>query len=336
MWLLPLAYCVDEELSCYVMPNISIIGASSFIGGHLLKHLSRQSVRIKILLRNTQPNFDQASEAQLQFFKGDLQQADSLARLIEPDDTVINLAYLALGTKAENLEAMENLARVCADKKIKRLIHCSTAVVAGSTLADQIQETTPCLPCTNYQVTKFAIEQLLLSYQSQYEVVILRPTAVFGPEGKNLLKLAQDLLYGPRLKNYLKSCVLGKRRMNLVYVGNVVAAIIFLLEKENLGNERVFLISEDENNQNNYTDIEFFLRTKFHQPHYFPRIRIPGFFFQLICYLLGKNKINPRQIFLMKNLSKIGFKNLYTFEDGLTLFVKWYLSTQRSNENFKC
>ena len=47
------------------------------------------------------------------------------------------------------------------------------------------------------QIDKAVLERM----SSKCEVVILRPTAIFGPGGKNLLKLAEDLQTG--VENYL-------------------------------------------------------------------------------------------------------------------------------------
>ena len=75
-------------------------------------------------------------------------------------------------------------------KHIKRLIHCSTAVVAGRVNDNIVTEQTECNPRTEYEKTKYQIEQILTQKaRNHFPLTILRPTAVFGENGKNLLKL---------------------------------------------------------------------------------------------------------------------------------------------------
>ncbi len=318
------------------MKRISVIGANSFIGKHLLQALSNEDVQVKALGRKYSPhNEAMAVAGKVEFFQGDLLEPESLHTFIVPDDVVVNLVYLSQATREENLVAIKNLADACVAKKAKRLIHISTAVVSGATPETEIHEDSPCVPVSEYQINKYAIEQLLLSYQPQFEVIILRPSAVFGPQGKNLLKLAHDLQHGSPIINYLKSCMMGCRTMNLVYVNNVVASILFLAAIADLENKHIFLIS-DHDHKNNYRDIEAYLLSRFYPQYYWlPVIELPRVFFRSLSVLLRKNQTNPKQIYLNRNLSALGFEKPITFQDGLNYFADWYLRDNK-NEGFKC
>lgn len=64
-----------------------------------------------------------------QIIEGDLLNASSLSRFLEPGSVVFNLAYLSNRSGKDNLQAARNLAEVCFKAGIHRLIHVSTAGV---------------------------------------------------------------------------------------------------------------------------------------------------------------------------------------------------------------
>ena len=107
---------------------IVVIGASGFIGHHLLPILaSRQGVEVRVLVH--QRKIEALSN--IVFVKGSLLTPHTLEDLIEPECTVINLAYLSSYSLQDNLNAINELAELCARKRIKRLIHCSTYLAFG-------------------------------------------------------------------------------------------------------------------------------------------------------------------------------------------------------------
>ena len=157
------------------------------------------------------------------------------------------------------------------------------------------------------------IEKIFLrGYGKLFELAILRPTAVFGRGGKNLLKLAHDLTRGSRILNYLKSSLFNYRKMNLVYIDNVVAAL-------------VFIISDDEFLTNNYRDIEKCLLQRFGYKDYFiPPIPLPLFVLNLMLRAMGKSNFNSGRVYECKKLLNAGFKKPVLFDEGLLRFADWY------------
>lgn len=301
--------------------TVVLIGASGFIGEHLLASLAkRRGIKIRVLVhRNRAMN-----HANIDFLEGDLLRPESLDALLSKNCIVINLAYLA----QNNFEAMDNLAKACAKNQIRRLIHCSTAVVAGKSSEDVIDETTPCLPTSEYQRSKLAIEAVLLERAlGRFEISILRPSAVFGPEGQNLIKLANELTSGNKLKSYAKSCLFGHRSMNLVCVENVVAALAFLLDAGSNINREVFIISDDDAPINNYADIEKRLMKNLGiKPFAFPRIPFPMMLLEMFLRLARKSQSNPVVKYSDQKLARLGFAKPLKLEAGIDSFSSWYKS----------
>lgn len=304
------------------MLKIAITGANSFIGSHLLEKLSHLDLTINALSRNS--HLQNTFYNNVTLYSGDLLEPSTLECFIKGCDIVINLSYLWEGSYTQNLEAIENLAKICAFHKIKRFIHCSTTSVYGEIKENIVDEDTHCNPQTEYAKTKRAIENYLLeNYNDSFELIILRPTQVFGPKGKNLVKLADDLVRGSSFKNYLKSCLMAKKPMNLVCVDNVVGALEYLIHIKK-PKELIYIISDDEVKENNFQHVENYLMNQFKIPYLIPSFSLPLLFYKNFYQMLGKGAINPRSVYCGKNLSEAGYIKPVQFEEGLEKFVNWY------------
>lgn len=310
--------------------TVAIVGASGYIGRNLIEAVQQLGgYRIKLLSRSPGQKMVGA-DSNVEIFKGDLREPESLHDFLECGCTVINLAYLWGASKAANLEAMANLLDACKAAKIRRLIHCSTAAVVGRVSDDLITEDTPCHPVTEYGVTKLNVEQAIIAAARDYfDVAILRPTSVFGPGGDPLKKLAGDLVSGSRLGNYLKSCLFGKRRMNLVSVANVVGAIIFIMRRDEDFCGEIFIVSDDDSPTNNFADVEKFLMSEFRINMYaIPRIPLPLWLLGFLLGAMGRNNINPYCNYNPEKLLCFGFERAMTFDAALAEYAAWYRSSQ--------
>lgn len=310
-----------------VTPVIAITGASGFIGRHLVAELlgRRDDVQIRALIHRSVGSHTFKNK-KLVTFNGNLMRPETLEGLFEAGCTVVNLAYLASRSNNDNLLAMSNLVDACVKAKIKRMVHCSTAVVAGRAPNGETNEETPCAPANAYELTKLGVEKLLLEKASgRFELVILRPTAVFGPGGKNLLKLAGNLARGNRTINYLKSCLYGYRKMNLVCIDNVISAITFLIETDKSIDRETFIVSDDDDPANNYRDVEKYLMNALDIKAY-PLLwfQLPRFLLAASLKLAGKPNINPARVYLAHKLVAAGYKKRVPFEAGLKSFADWY------------
>ena len=316
--------------------TVAITGASGYIGKHLVAQLRQLGdVRIKVLSRSNRRLTDQIGYgAGVEVTVGDLHLPASLHGFLEPDCTVVHLAYLQSGGEAENLRATATLVEACKSAGVRRLIHCSTAAVVGRTSDDTVTEDTPCKPYSEYGITKLKIEQAILeACESGFDVVILRPTSVFGPEGGSLKKLVADLIARKNFRNYLKSCLFGKRRMNLVHVDNVVAAIIFTIRYKTSFGGAIFIVSEDDNPKNNFAHVEQFLIRKLNAEVYqLAPVSLPLELLALLLKVLGRNNLNPRCNYDPRKLLELGFQRPADFEIGLENYADWYLSANNTTK----
>lgn len=311
---------MTDSSNTSIINTVVIIGASGFIGQYLLNALALQlGVNILVLVRGARV----ADKSNVHFIEGDLLSLDSLDKLLVPNCVVFNLAYLS----HNNIQATSNLAIACIKHKVRRLVHCSTAVVCGDVKDDVVTENTACFPVSEYQKTKLAIENILIDASvGKFELAILRPTAVFGSGGSNLVKLANDLLTKSSCVNYLKSSILNKRSMNLVSVENVVAALVFLMSSRLDGSE-VYIISDDDSLDNNYIDVENRLLTKFNKSYLFPRFYFPKFILSSLMFMARRSITNPSIKFCDNKLVSLGFKKPKDFLAAVDAFADYYKSS---------
>jgi len=291
------------------LSGISILGGTGFIGKNLIEFLVSKNVDgINVLSRNNNPIKG------ISIIQGDLLNEDALHKLVSGQKIVVNLAYIP-NDYHKNIKAIEKLANACIKAKVSKFVHLSTAVVFGRVKTSSINEETQCNPLTEYEQTKYAIEQHLeLFFKNKIELIIIRPTAVFGEGGLNLLKIIDCLKYKSRFFNTFLIMIYGKRNMHLLPVKEVVKCIDFLLQsKKNLSGEK-FIISQDQNKLNTYFELVQYLAKKLgHKPYFSLNIPLAPKLLKLILFLKGRSQVNTIQIFDSQKLYNFGFSSNVDF-----------------------
>ena len=154
-------------------------------------------------------------------------------------DAVVHLAGIAhRKAKAEELEQVnvrlaEKTARAAAAEGC-RFVFLSSVKVHGETFEAPLRESSPLAPRDPYAVSKARAEEVLRSLPD-LSLTILRPPLVYGPGVKaNFLALMHAIASGWPLPLASVS-----NRRSLIYVGNLVDAIIRCLDVEG-----TFLVSD--------------------------------------------------------------------------------------------
>ena len=317
--------------------TIIIVGASGFLGKSLIEELLKIKYLKIIATTRNKFSFSDAlyiKSNALEIIELDLSNKKGIKRIISPDCVVINLFYNWHNGKLYNLKLMNNLVDVCTQMKIKRFIHLSTAAVSGKVVDELITENTQCNPLTEYGITKLKMEKILTENAKNYfDCVILRPTSIFGPRGNPLYKLSRDLIYKPRMINYMKSSLFGLRRMNLVNVKNVTSAIIFFVNHNTSFEGDIYIVSDDHNLNNNFNFVEKLLMKKLSIPYYKITYLMPYFILKIIFFVMRKNNINPNTNFSSDKLFKFGFTPPVNFIDGLHDYGDWLRRNNSSSSH---
>jgi nucleoside-diphosphate-sugar epimerase len=296
---------------------VIVTGASGFLGSHVREVLADAAPEVVIVSRK---QLSCAPHERL--VCGDLRQPDGMARSLPASGVVLNLAYDPRASEDGNIELAQGVARLCMRLSATRLVHVSTAMVTGLVSERFVSETTACRPVSSYQKTKLDVEETLRGMVDACPLVILRPAAIFGRGGRNLEKLAADLVTRPWYENYARSCLFGARPMNLVPVETVAAAVIFAAVSDVAVRDGLYLVADDESRGNNFRDIEAVLRQAFGLGRYpLPAVPLPRAALIAALKAAGRLSFDPRTQFSSARLSEAGFVRPVTFDDALVRYA---------------
>lgn len=151
--------------------------------------------------------------------------------------------YSASQVFAVNSSLPLALAKVCELYDLKRYLFMSSVGVHGSSSVVPFSEASEFSPDNIYSASKIVAECCLREFAStsDLELVVLRPTLVYGPNAPGNLSLLQQLIdFGLPLP--LKG-IFNKR--SLIYLNNLLDAVYFLsIHPDSAGHS--FLISDSE------------------------------------------------------------------------------------------
>lgn len=200
--------------------KITVIGGSGFVGTNLCRKLAIKKHEFEIIDLKMSNQFPDNCKI------GDVRNINSLRDTIT-GDVVINLAAVHrddIRDKSEyqktNVNGANNIAVVCTEKGIKKIIFTSTVAVYGFTKSP-VGEEGEINTFNEYGRTKFeAEEKLRLWYQcDDNSLIIVRPTVIFGEGNRgNVYNLFKQIASG-------KFLMIGKgeNKKSMAYIGNVVA-----------------------------------------------------------------------------------------------------------------
>jgi nucleoside-diphosphate-sugar epimerase len=306
------------------MKTIAVTGGTGFIGRHLVSRFLAEGFSVRVLSRRPPPVRGPAPAPVM--VEGDLLDQAPVRELVRGVDAIVHLAYSAELTDHEQSRITTNLVSAAIDARVGRFVHVGTAAVVGAVSAAIIDEETPSRPTTPYQRQKLLIESLLADgLRDRVPLVILRPTAVFGAGGKNLVKLANDLRHDSELVRWARLAVLRRRRLNLVCVENVVEAVrLIATTRQDFSGQRL-IVSDDDDPMNEYESVCRFLAPGLgvRMPRT-PVLPALSGVLGVLLRLRGRSLSNPQSVFTSRRLFAIGYRPAISFQEGLQRFCEWY------------
>ncbi len=144
-------------------------------------------------------------------------------------DGVNEIVHCAIGPKGVTEEGTRNLLDAALGKGVKRFVHLSTAEVYGH-VDGTVDESTPfAYTGDDYNESKIEAEKICWEYIEQgAPITILRPSIVYGPFSRNWIIQFAKAIIARELFAYGES----RGICNLVYVDDLVRAIVSVLEQE--------------------------------------------------------------------------------------------------------
>lgn len=121
-----------------------------------------------------------------------------------------------------NVYGVQNVANVCSERVIKKIVFTSTVAVYGFADANT-DKRGPIKPFNDYGSTKFEAEEILRAWQAKNDnaLIIIRPKVIFGEGNRgNVFNLVNQIASG-------KFVMIGKgqNKKSMAYIENVVAFI---------------------------------------------------------------------------------------------------------------
>ena len=301
------------------MPALVILGASGFLGRALIERRP-PSMLMKAVARHVP---DARPPEGVSWHKVDLTAPAALDDVLQAGDVVCNLAYMLDAGSHSNIALIDNVVDSCVRRQASRLVHCSTAVVAGAITDSRVTEATGSNPLTEYEKTKWLVEQRAVSATAKgLDVAILRPTAIVGPGGQNLVGLASSLLDGNPVANYFRASLFGRRAMHLVPVRNVAAALLHLAGLPHPLGGNIYQVSADDDPRNDFRSIEALLcQCLGVRPRAIPLLPLPPQLLSLLLRLLGRSDTDLHRRYDSGKLLATGFRPVDSVPDAVGQFA---------------
>ncbi len=235
-----------------------VTGGAGFIGSNIVEELLRRGEEVRVLddLSNGRwENIEPYADG-IEFFEGDIRDADLMRRAVRGIDVVLHLA--ALGSVVRSVEdpVTSNDVNVggtlrvlvaARDEGVRRVVYSSSSSVYGDNPALPKREDLATSPISPYAVSKLAGEQYARVFAGVYglETVCLRYFNVFGPRQR------PDSPYAAVIPLFMGHASRGEELVvfgdghqsrDFTYVANVVEANLLAATVEGISG-RVFNVA---------------------------------------------------------------------------------------------
>ncbi|MGQ0665949.1 MAG: NAD-dependent epimerase/dehydratase family protein [Nitrospiraceae bacterium] len=320
---------------------VLVTGATGFIGQHLTRRLLALGHRVRILARDpirVPPEWS----THVDIIAGDVLDAEAVARAAKGVSVVYHLAGEVRDERlfsSVNIKGTEIVLTASAEAGVQTLCYFSSAGVYGTPRPGPVTEDTQCDPLTEYQKAKYMGEHLVRGFSDagKFRTIVVRPTTVYGEGEIQSSAFFFKWLTAIRDGRFL---FLGDKAVaNVVYVGDLVEACLFLVEHASKPHE-VCVVSDPVS----MSEFVGFAADSLHVAH--PRRSVPVWLayavaaiFQKINQIFetslpvtstGVKALSSESIFVPKRLQEdYRFSFPFGFQRGLEQTVQWYRSVGR-------
>jgi nucleoside-diphosphate-sugar epimerase len=343
----PISIPNETTVPSHLSADVLVTGGAGFIGTHLVRRLLSLGKGVRVVSRKKieKSHFGVESGGKVQIVIGDLRDSKFVEYACSGVKAVYHLAAATKGDLFDQVESTcvgtKNLLKGIRDNQVGRLVYVSSVSILDQTSYPKngiIDESFPLEPHPTrrgaYTYAKLQSEKLVQSFANEHKdikVCIIRPGIVWGP-GKRQELLETNFQLGGRLM-----IVLGqrKKRLPLVYVENLVDALIMAGNGEIETGECFNIVDDVNPTQGDYLKIMRNLTGR-HRFTVFVPISLPLPLFwvaqKMLAHILRKpvyltyqmrSKNNRVEYSVELAKKMLGFRSNVAFKEGLVRYQQW-------------
>ncbi len=316
-----------------------VTGVTGFTGGHLADTLLERGWTVRVLVRDGSKAGEWGARG-FDVVTGDLLDRSTLATATRGMERVFHIAaiYRQAGLpesayRAVNATAVRELVEAAAANGVGRVVHCSTVGVHGDVEHPPANEDAPLRPGDIYQVTKLEGERLAreAGERTGVEVVVARPTGIYGPGDRRLLKLFRGVA-----RRRFPMLGTGRIYYHLTYIDDLVDGFILCATRPAAANRTYILAGAEVTTLNELVGIV--ARQAGVPP---PWLHLPVFPFwaagaacEAVCAPLGleppiyRRRVDfytkSRAFDITRARAELGFTPVVGLNDGIRRTLDWY------------
>jgi nucleoside-diphosphate-sugar epimerase len=225
---------------------VLVTGGTGFVGSHLVELLVSRGHEVTCLVRDP-GNLRWLKGRQVRIVQGDCSDRDSLGSAVRNATTVYHVAGLTKAARRRDFYEVNhigtrNILDACAhhSPNIRKFVLVSSLAAAGPAQADRpVKASDAPHPVSDYGRSKLLAEEETLKFKDRFPVVILRPSAVYGPRDTDVYEL-----FRWASKGYVLDMSGGERFLNFCYVKDLAEALLLAGEKD-VPSGSVYFVAED-------------------------------------------------------------------------------------------
>lgn len=226
--------------------NVLVTGGTGLVGSHLVELLLRRGYTVTCLVRDP-ARIRWLEGLDVRLIPGDCLLPGSLESAVKEVSLVFHVAGLTKAKRAKeyyevNHLGTKNILEACARSNpgIRKFVLVSSLAAAGpSGDGRPVKDTDRPVPVSDYGRSKLLAEEETLRYKGRFPVVILRPSAVYGPRDTDMYELFRWASKGLWIE-----LAGGDRFINPCYAVDLAAAMLLAAEKQTASGS-IYFVAEN-------------------------------------------------------------------------------------------
>ncbi|MCH9024415.1 MAG: SDR family NAD(P)-dependent oxidoreductase [candidate division Zixibacteria bacterium] len=319
--------------------SILITGANGFVGARLCRKFLDNGFKVIAGVRKT-ANLATLQGLKVDYRFGDVTSAESLIDMVKDVDYVIHNAGVVKAKKKQmffdvNEKGTANLFEAISrhNPNVKKVIYVSSLAAAGPSRDGQpVTESDKPNPITSYGSSKLAGETAALSYQDKFNVLSIRPPAIYGPGDKEIFQFFEAVYKG--IRPFIGD---SSRKLQLVEVGDLCQAFYLAIIKDTPSGEICFVAESKAYTMKQLIELMAEACGKGGFRLYIPAFLLytMAFVAQSLSAMVGatpmltlekaREILSSWEVTTDKAKELFGFSSRVSFEDGARTTYDWYI-----------